>query len=299
MALDIRSAEQMRNTIRKAQQRQIKKIYEEIAKEVAKMAKVYEGKTNISSVVRRHQLKIIAKEVEKMLKPAGDEMKQIIIDSMTSISKEMANCSVEWLKSVGWEVTNGFVSIQKSVVDDIITGRVYSNGWNLSKRIWGINDKVYQDVYSIVAKGIAEQKTTYEIAKDIEKYVSPNARKTWEWSKCYPGTNKVIDYNAQRLARTLSQHAYQQTFIRTTQNNPWVLKYQWEANGSRVCPLCMNRNGNIYEKRELPEDHPNGMCTWVPICESDDTIVNDIADWFSSPEGTYPEIDLFAKECEM
>ena len=45
MALDIRSAEQMRNTITKAQQRQIKKIYEEIAKEVAKMAKVYEGKT--------------------------------------------------------------------------------------------------------------------------------------------------------------------------------------------------------------------------------------------------------------
>ena len=75
MALDIRSAEQMRNTITKAQQRQIKKIYEEIAKEVAKMAKVYEGKTNISSVVRRHELKIIAREVEKMLKPAGDEMK--------------------------------------------------------------------------------------------------------------------------------------------------------------------------------------------------------------------------------
>ena len=67
MGLDIRSAEQMRNTITKAQQRQIKKMYEEVADEVAKMAKVYKGKTNISSVVRKHQLNIIAKEVEKIV----------------------------------------------------------------------------------------------------------------------------------------------------------------------------------------------------------------------------------------
>ena len=109
MALDIRSAEQMRNTITKAQQRQIKKVYKEISKEVAQMAKMYEGKTNISSVVRRHQLNIISREVENMLEPAGDEIKKIITKSMTSISKEMASCSIEWLKSVGWEVTNGFV----------------------------------------------------------------------------------------------------------------------------------------------------------------------------------------------
>lgn len=297
MALDIRSAEQMRNTITKAQQRQIKKVYEEIADEIAKMAKKYDGKTNISSVVRKHQLNIIAKEIEKMVDGSGKDISRIIKSSMKSISEEMASCSVEWLKEVGWEVTNGFTNITKSVVEDITTGRVYKNGWNLSNRIWGIDDKIKQDAYSIVAKGIVEQKTTYEIAKDLEKYVRPSARKTWEWSKVYPGTNKVIDYNAQRLARTLSQHAYQQTFVRTTINNPWVEKYQWVSNGSRVCPLCMDRDGQVYEKWDLPEDHPNGMCTWLPICKSDDEIISDIANWYDAPDGTYPDIDLFASEC--
>lgn len=297
MALDIRSAEQMRNTITKAQQRQIKKVYEEIADEIAKMAKKYDGKTNISSVVRKHQLNIIAKEIEKMVDGSGKDISKIIKSSMKSISEEMASCSVEWLKEVGWEVTNGFTNITKSVVEDITTGRVYKNGWNLSNRIWGIDDKIKQDAYSIVAKGIVEQKSTYEIAKDLEKYVRPSARKTWEWSKVYPGTNKVIDYNAQRLARTLSQHAYQQTFVRTTMNNPWVEKYQWVSNGSRVCPLCMDRDGQVYEKWDLPEDHPNGMCTWVPICKSDDEIISDIANWYDAPDGTYPDIDLFASEC--
>lgn len=297
MALDIRSAEQMRNTITKAQQRQIKKVYEEIADEIAKMAKKYDGKTNISSVVRKHQLNIIAKEIEKMVDGSGKDISKIIKSSMKSISEEMASCSVEWLKEVGWEVTNGFTNITKSVVEDITTGRVYKNGWNLSNRIWGIDDKIKQDAYSIVAKGIVEQKSTYEIAKDLEKYVRPSASKTWEWSKVYPGTNKVIDYNAQRLARTLSQHAYQQTFVRTTMNNPWVEKYQWVSNGSRVCPLCMDRDGQVYEKWDLPEDHPNGMCTWVPICKSDDEIISDIVNWYDAPDGTYPDIDLFASEC--
>lgn len=297
MALDIRSAEQMRNTITKAQQRQIKKVYEEIADEIAKMAKKYDGKTNISSVVRKHQLNIIAKEIEKMVDGSGKDISRIIKSSMKSISEEMASCSVEWLKEVGWEVTNGFTNITKSVVEDITTGRVYKNGWNLSNRIWGIDDKIKQDAYSIVAKGIVEQKTTYEIAKDLEKYVRPSARKTWEWSKVYPGTNKVIDYNAQRLARTLSQHAYQQTFVRTTINNPWVEKYQWVSNGNRACPLCVDRDGQVYEKWDLPEDHPNGMCTWIPVCKSDDEIISDIANWYDVPDGTYPDIDLFASEC--
>lgn len=297
MGLDIRSAEQMRNTITKAQQRQIKKMYEEVANEVAKMAKVYEGKTNISSVVRKHQLNIIAKEIEKMVDGTGKSIKSMILEDMHKISEEMASCSVEWLKEVGWQVTNGFTNITRSVVEDIATGRVYSNGWNLSKRIWGINDKIKQDAYSIVAKGILEQKTTYEIAKDLEKFVRPSAKKAWEWSKVYPGTNKVIDYNAQRLARTLSQHAYQQSFMRTTANNPWVEKYQWVANGSRACPLCQDRDGRIYEKFDMPEDHPNGMCTWIPICKSDSEIISDIVDWYNAPEGTYPDIDVFAKEC--
>ena len=39
-------------------------------------------------------------------------------------------------------------------------------------------------------------------------------------------------------------------------------------------------------------DHPNGMCVMEPVISKD---INDqLADWFNSPDGTYPEIDEFA-----
>ena len=35
------------------------------------------------------------------------------------------------------------------------------------------------------------------VAKDLEIYVNPNARKEWDWCKVYPKTNKKIYYNEQ------------------------------------------------------------------------------------------------------
>ena len=39
-------------------------------------------------------------------------------------------------------------------------------------------------------------------------------------------------------------------------------------------------------------DHPNGMCVMEPAVV--DNMVDQLADWFNSPDGTYPEIDEFA-----
>ena len=71
---------------------------------------------------------------------------------------------------------------------------------------------------------------------------------------------KQVDYNAQRLARTLVQHAYQQSIVEVTLNNPFITSYMWISNGSRACEKCIEMDGNIYEKDQLPLDHPNGMC---------------------------------------
>ena len=42
-------------------------------------------------------------------------------------------------------------------------------------------------------------------------------------------------------------------------------------------------------------DHPNGMCTMEPAIDMDKTI-DQLADWIKEPDGTYPEIDEFAKK---
>ena len=96
------------------------------------------------------------------------------------------------------------------------------------------------------------------------------------------------------MARTLIQHSYQQAFTAANEKNPFVIDYIWNANGSRVCELCSSRDGQHYKKDELPLDHPNGMCVMEPNIVEDMT--QQLVDWFNSDDGTYPEIDEFAKQ---
>jgi len=56
----------------------------------------------------------------------------------------------------------------------------------------------------------------------------------------------------------------------------------------------MERDGRVFQKGNLPMDHPNGMCTIEPVVVDD--MIDQLADWFNSPDGTYPEIDEFAKD---
>ena len=90
------------------------------------------------------------------------------------------------------------------------------------------------------------------------------------------------------------QHSYQQSFDAVCHNNPFVIDYVWRANGSRVCELCLDRDGKHYPKDALPLDHPNGMCTMEP--NVDDNMDDKLVEWFNSEDGTFPEIDEFAKE---
>ena len=117
----------------------------------------------------------------------------------------------------------------------------------------------------------------------------------WDWSKVYPGTAKKVDYSAQRLARTMVSHAYQQSFVKTTQKNPFVTKYKWvSSGGARMCEICAARDGVEYSKTDLPLDHPNGMCTFIAVIEDSMTDIADrIADWALG--GSDPELDTFAR----
>ena len=88
-------------------------------------------------------------------------------------------------------------------------------------------------------------------------------------------------------------HAYQQSFVRTTQRNPFVTKYKWEAsNSSRLCEICASRDGVLFEKDELPLDHPNGMCTFTAVTDSMVDIADRIADWVEGKSD--PELDDYA-----
>lgn len=295
--LVFKDAEEAKKSIMAEQQREIAKLYEDWADDIAKQAEYYSHKFTSSAYVSERYYKQLRRQLRKTSEQVSNEIYNKIKSNMYLISDEVVKSNVKWLKSFGFSeegLNATFSYVPKDTVERLVTGQIYKSGWSLSKRIWGDNEQTLRDIYQVMAKGIAEQKPIYDIAKDLESYVRPNARLPWNL-RMADGVRiykKQVDYNAQRLARTLVQHSYQQSFISTTKDNPFVLDYVWRANGSRVCELCMSRDGMHYKKDDLPMDHPNGMCVMEPTIDKD--MNEKLADWFNSPDGTYPEIDEFA-----
>lgn len=306
MALIFQDAEKARDAIMASQKEEIAALYEKWADEIGAKAKHFSHQSTASSVVSERQMK----ELQKMLKTTGQEVSNEvhskIKQNMYMIADAVVADNVKWLKDFGFS-TDGlnaaFSTVPDMIIRNLVTGQIYDSGWSLSKRIWGDNETTMKDAYTIMAKGMAENKPIYEIAKELEQYVRPSAAKSWNPVLAMKNTKtgkiehkriykKQVDYNAQRLARTLAQHSYQQSFLATTQKNPFITEYIWRSNGSRVCELCKARDGAHFKKDELPMDHPNGMCVMEPVVVKD--MVEQLANWFNSPDGTYPEIDEFA-----
>lgn len=295
--LVFKDAEEAKKSIMVEQQKEIAKLYEDWADDIAKQAEYYSHKFASSDFISERYYRQLRRQLRKTSEQVSNEIYNKIKSNMYLISDEVVKSNVKWLKSFGFSeegLNATFSYVPKDTVERLVTGQIYKSGWSLSKRIWGDNEQTLKDIYQVMAKGIAEQKPIYDIAKDLESYVRPNARLPWNL-RMADGVRiykKQVDYNAQRLARTLVQHSYQQSFISTTKDNPFVLDYVWRANGSRVCELCMSRDGMHYKKDDLPMDHPNGMCVMEPTIDKD--MNEKLADWFNSPDGTYPEIDEFA-----
>ena len=294
--LKLKDAEEARNAIMKSQERKIKKLYIDAAREVAARAQALSHRTNISSQMRVVYLAQLERQLNVEIERISAELTNITRSGMRNVSRAVVDNSLSNLRFFGMNTTGLLSRVPDDVVRNIATGNVYQNGWNLSRRIWGIQEKTMQDIHTVIANGIAQNKSAYDIAKDLERYVNPRAAKSWEWGRVYPNTNRRVDYNAQRLARTLTQHAFQQSTERVNNPNPFISGYEWHSAliHGRTCAECEARNGTIYAKGEVPMDHPQGLCTILPVVEKSLTeVANQIADWNESETGTYPEIDAF------
>ena len=290
-SLVFKDAEQARDSICIEDQRKIRDLYAEWADKVAERAEFYEKKTTASSYWQQQQMLELERQLRSQSMQIHKEIESGSKSSMYMISDSVVGCNAEFLKTLGFKeegINAAFTSVPNRVVSNIVTGQIYKSGWSLSKAIWTDNQKTLSDIYSIVAQGRAMNMSAYEVSKMLERYVSPSRKMQWNL-KMNDGVKiykKTVDYNAQRLVRTLNQHAYQQSVIQVAKDNPFIQGIYWRANGSRVCPLCMDRDGNFYKWNEVPMDHPNGMCTMEPAIDMDKTI-DQLADWIKEPDGTY------------
>lgn len=308
MANPFKYAEGQRIKITEKQRKEIKKIYEEVLNELKKDIGNLSVKDDISSSLKRKYLNNIKKDLEGYIKDADAKTEKLVRRNMDKMVNAVLENNQMFVNKIGFY---GYVSnktVKKDIVNRVASGNLYKGKWSLSSAIWGDNVKKLQEINKIVAKGILKNKGIYEIAKDLERYVNPRARKKWDWSNMFPGSRRKIDYNAQRLARTMVSHAYEESFVAVTKNNPFIDAYQWITSGSdKVCELCIDRETvdhyglgpGIYPKDSLPLDHPNGMCTFdVVMSMSDAEIADAIADWYlgEGDESMNRKIDRYVKD---
>lgn len=291
--LDFSNAEEQRLRITQEQQEYIRDLYRQASAEVGKLAE--QAPRVPSDALRQQYLRTLQKQIDEQLRDIEKQLNGTIRSGMTDTVKATVTDAKAFLKENGLTIKGAYSHVPADIVRSVASGQLYTGNWTLSRALWLNTAETQHDVQSVIAQGIIQNKSAYDIAKDLEKYVNPDARKDWDWGKVYPGTKKVVDYNAQRLARTMVSHAYQQAFVRTTQKNPFVSKYKWEAsNSGRVCEICEERDGKLFDKDELPLDHPNGMCTFTAVMDDLEKIGERLGDWAAGKDD--PELDKWAED---
>ncbi len=230
---------------------------------------------DINNKVFTKDSNIWAMQYRDELKKRTKELNPILYETVKNYAEKSADIGVypEWalfskiLGDKDHEILNTLTRIPEEVVRELLNGDMYKDNQGLNKRIWRFQREHEQKIDYIIQKGLIEKKSTFELAKDLEMYVNPKAKKTFEWKKVYPNAgNKTIDFNAYRLASTSITHAYQMATIRAAQANPFSEGIKWHSVLSqRTCQLCKERHGKIFKAEDVPLDHPLGLCTTYSV----------------------------------
>lgn len=286
----VAEAQKKRIQITRQQQQQIAKLYRDIAYDMGKDISRKSEKT-----LTYRWLKDYAKSLKGQSRQIYNDLQGIVSLGILETAAAVSDAEQEFwggvVPGLSERFRDTFSTIPQTCVDELMSGGIYKDFAGLSERLWNYKQKFDRDIGYIIDRGIIEQKSAYNLAKDLEMYVDPRAAKPWEWRKVYPNCNRVVDYNAQRLARTSVTHAYQMSFQRSTVDNPFVEAYQWHSsNAGRTCELCRQRNGQLFEKNSVPLDHPNGMCIITAVIpKSIDEIADELSNWAAG--GSNPALD--------
>jgi hypothetical protein len=283
------------------QQRELLQLYDDVIKELAEKA----SKSKSKSLTERW-VKDYLKELEKVRKELTKELNKSIKGYTTKAARAGTEVEQQILSKAfklagidpGDHFKTMFSQVQGKVVKDIISGNLYKDKRTLSQRIWNYSQEFEKDIQYTISKAILEKKSAIELARDLEKYVKDPAKRSTDWGNCYPYLkNKKVDYNAQRLARTSINHAYQTASIKSSSMNPFVEGIEWRSAliHGRTCELCRERHGQIYPKDDVPLDHPNGLCTMVPVAnKSLDKVATELNGWLDGANN--PMLDQWYKK---
>lgn len=260
--------------------KRVQRIYKQAAQDIERRLKTFQL-VNPSDSLKKVYLENLLLEIHKSQYDFNKLIESTIINAGEQAGRIAVEAGNEVMRGAGLIIKGAYSYVPHQQVVKIASGQLYEGKWSLSHSIWKNGLRTQSDIQNVVAKGLAENRPVYDIAKDLEKYVDPSARKPWDWNKVYPGTAKQVDYNAQRLARTMIQHSYQACMVESQRYNPFCKGIVWHSVGlhGRTCETCLDRDGNVFPVKDLPLDHPNGLCYFEPALDNMNDVADRLGDW--------------------
>lgn len=295
----------------------LKQLYEEVADDLLKKAATAKGGFT------KAWLNDYSKYVDYRYKELNNNLTKLTIDGLKSSAEVASAVEGNFLSYINnkyeLDIPKEFVKdmyhVNQEAILRMISGSFYENGCGVSKLIWKYSENQKGDINYIIAKGIAEQKPYSEIIKDLEKYIDPNAKKDWDFSRVYPnlknGKKANVDYNAQRLLRTSINHTFFNQMISNANKNPFVEAVHWELSsahherqvkrfGEDICDEYTKQDnyglgtGN-FPKDNVPTPHPCCLCYQYPVnAKSLDEIAEDLRAWVNG--GSNSRLDKWLQE---
>lgn len=250
-----------------------------------------------------------ARSVRREIARMNAEIEDAITAGLDRAARIRADGAGEYLEraldAAGYRLSDSFSDVlshcRTDALEALIGGKMYSDGRILSRRIWSATGRLQGGIEEILAQGVAQQQSTYQIARALESYVNPKAACPVDWRKLYPDTpfEMKVDYNATRLARTAMNHVYWQTGINAAKENPFCKAMHWELSdahyerqvahwGEDVCDEYARHDEGLgrgnFPIDKLPRPHPNCLCIQWEVLPEPEEAAERFKAWMNGAE---------------
>ncbi len=264
--------------------RKIADIYDQAYQDLADRA----GKQKNGSLSERWQLDM-SRSLEERMRQLNGDVTTTVLASVEQAGSLPGKANADWLDLVLAKCGktgsgDAFRSVLTRTSDEallqVINGAAYLDSQSLSRRIWNNTTRARDGINAAIQQGIAQKKSAYELAKDLEQFVNPSAWEDYDWRKVYPDipswvrvTN--VEKHAQTLARTSINHAYHLAVVETGEKNPFATRIHWELSpqhyerqilpqGADVCDEYADHDEGLgrgnWPFDRVPLPHPKCLC---------------------------------------
>lgn len=203
-------------------------------------------------------------------------------------------------------------------LDEYVNFR-YEDGFNLSDRVWRIQEYTQKGILDITTQGIMSGISAVELAKQVEGFLLKRGPAWTTGIKRSVTGRGTVAYNALRLARTEINQAYHWAQKEMAKENPLLIGQKWNLSNSHptdwppsaaymgypeICDYRAHHDHHglgegVFPPGEAPPDHPNGLCyltdVWKPVEEILDLLGDPDPDWmggelFTDTEDSFIDI---------